>query len=108
MRGEQPVVCIDEACIAGIQPRHVVVVVESGRFVGVGIRAAGQMQRRRHPFKTGYLLAPEDLLHRLFHREVQHAGFAVAGQGVGGDLGSVVVEGLAEHEKPGCLRGCGW
>ena len=56
------------------------------------------MEGRQHALEAG-LLAPEGFVHRLFHREIEHADFAVPGQGVGGDLRRVVIEGLAEHEE---------
>ncbi len=55
--GEQPVVRIDEAGIAGVQTRHVVVVVEAHQCVWIRIRATAQMQRFRQGLKTLLLLA---------------------------------------------------
>jgi hypothetical protein len=62
-----------------------------------------QEQRWRKTLVTR-ALAPEHLVHRLLHREVEHADFAVAGQGMRRDLRRVVVEGFAEHEEAGMLR----
>jgi hypothetical protein len=44
-RGEQPVVRVDEARVAGVHARHVVVVVERHQLVRVRVRPAGQVQR---------------------------------------------------------------
>ena len=90
--------CVDKTVIAGVQPRHIVIVVKRGQVIRVGIRPTGQVQGFGHALET-LLLAPKYFFHRLLHREIQHAGFAVAAQGVLGNRVGVVVEGFAKHEK---------
>ncbi len=97
-RGEQPIVRIDEAFVAGIHARHVVVVVERRQVVRVRVGAAFEEQRRRQPLEARALV-PEYLVHRLFHREVEHADLAMSGLGMDGDVLRVVVEGFPEHEE---------
>ncbi|MNI30186.1 hypothetical protein D3C73_840210 [compost metagenome] len=102
-RGEQPVVRVDEAAVAGLQARHVVVVVEAHQLVRIGVRATGQVQRLSQRFKAP-AGAAEGLLQRAAQREVEHADIGVGRPGVFGDAGGVVVERFAEHEHARVLR----
>ena len=102
-RREQPVVRVDEARVVGLHARHVVVVVERHQVVRVGVRAVFQVQRL-----ADLLVAGARFLEHLgqfgLQRKVQHAVAAVAGPGMAGDAGGVVVEVLAEHEEARFLR----
>lgn len=89
---------IDKPVIAGIQTRHVVVVVEAHQRVGVRIGPLTQEQGRGEFFEAG-LFMTEYRGKLLFQREIQHADAGIARPGMPGDLVGVVIEGFAEHEK---------
>ncbi|KAG0758046.1 hypothetical protein G6F22_019759 [Rhizopus arrhizus] len=92
-----PVVRVDEAVVAGLQARHVVVVVETHQLVRVGVRPAAQVQRLGQRLKA-LSCGAKGLFQGTAEREVQHADVGVGRPGVLGNARGIVIERFAEHE----------
>ena len=67
--GEQQVRRVDEPGIVGVQPRHVVVVVEGHQFVGVRVRPPLEEQRGQDRLVAGALAAEHPARRRRQQRE---------------------------------------
>ena len=89
---------VDETGVAGIQSRHVVIVVERDQLVRIAIRSIFEKQCR---FECGIVAARmlEHVLDFLLQRKIQHGDRAAFVARIRRDLARVVVEIFAEHEK---------